>query len=133
MVDSTITDLPDGGVARPDDLFAADRDGQTLRVKLPRGGSLCVLSPFNLSFPLIAAAPYAFAINGLAGLKVASGTMTLTIQINEVDVLGLTNISVTSTRQTVNATGLNAVAIDDEVTAVFSNVSDAVGLQFTMF
>ncbi len=133
MADSTITDLPDGGVARVGDLFPVDRDGQTQKVTLSHMGNLFILSPVNLTIPLVAASSYAFAINGLAGLKVASGSLTLSVEISGVPVTGLSDLSVTSTSQSPDASGLNAFAIDDEVAVVISNVSDAVGLQFTMF
>lgn len=133
MVDKTITDLDDGGTGRPGDLYAVDRSGRTLKVLLPYMVNVYILSPSNLTIPLIAASSYATTISAIAGLKVASGSLTLTVSINGVAVTGLSNLSVTSTAQNPIATALNAVAINARLTIVISNMTNAVGLEFTLY
>ena len=89
-------------------------------------------TPVNVTIPLSAKAAFAFTINQIRGLKTASGTLTLSIQIDGVNVTGLTSIAVTSTAQDVAGTAANAVAINGRVTVVIASVSSPVDLEFTL-
>jgi hypothetical protein len=73
-----------------------------------------------------------YTINRLKNLKTTSGTITASIQINGVDVTGLSGLSVTSTPQSPTASGANLISVDDRVTLVLSSNSSAVGFEFTM-
>lgn len=97
-----------------------------------RMGNFSEKAPVADTIPVVPSSAYAFTILGLLGLKVSSGSLRLSIQINDVDVQGLSNISVTDQAQNINATGANAVAVGDRVTVVISNVLAASLLEFTM-
>ena len=71
-------------------------------------------------------------INELRGLKTTSGTCTISIQINGVNVTGLTNLIVTSTPQNPIASGANIASVGQDVTLVISAVSSPDKLQFTL-
>lgn len=81
---------------------------------------------------LLSSAAYPFTVDGLKGLKVSSGTVTLDIKINGVAVTGLDSLAVTSTPQDVLATALNEVAEGDRVTLELSDASSPTDLEFTM-
>jgi hypothetical protein len=87
--------------------------------------------PTNSTKPLISYALYAFTIDQLFYLKTASGTCTISIQINDVAITGLDAIAVTTTAQNPIATALNSVVVGDRVTIVISNVSGATVLEFS--
>jgi hypothetical protein len=97
-----------------------------------RMGNVFIKQPEAETIPLISSSAYAFTIGGLNGLKVASGSLSLSIQINDVDVEGLADIVVTSTPQDLTATAANEVAEGDRLTLVLAGVSSASGLEFTM-
>ena len=65
-------------------------------------------------------------------LKTDSGTATVSIRINGIDVPGLSNLSVTSTRLTAAASGSNTASIGSEVKIFISNISDPVNLDFSL-
>jgi hypothetical protein len=71
-------------------------------------------------------------INELRGLKTTSGTCTLSIQINGVNVTGLTNLNVNSTPQNPTASGASVASVGQDVTLVISAVSTPNKLQFTL-
>jgi hypothetical protein len=71
-------------------------------------------------------------INELRGLKTTSGTCTISIQIDSVNVTGLTNLSVTSTAQNPTASAANIASVEQDVTLVISAVSSPNKLQFTL-
>lgn len=94
-------------------------------------GNVFITGPINTTIPLMSSAQYAFTLNGLSNLKVSGGTITATIQINGVNVTGLSNLSVTSTPQSPTASAANTVAIGDRVTLVLTSNSSAADLEFT--
>jgi hypothetical protein len=96
-------------------------------------GNLFMQSAANLSVPLVTSAQYPFTITGLNGLKAGSGTITLTIQVNGVNVTGLTALAVNSTVQNpVTSDATAQVAIGDSVVMILFGGTIASNLQFTM-
>lgn len=65
-------------------------------------------------------------------LKTDSGTATVSIQINGINVQGLSNLNVTSTRLTATASGSNTASIGSEVKIFISNISNPVNLDFSL-
>lgn len=64
--------------------------------------------------------------------KLASGTCTLAVKINGVDVTGLAAVAVTSTESTTAATAANSVAVGDTITVVASSISSPADLSFVV-
>lgn len=73
----------------------------------------------------------AWSIGDLA-VKTESGTCDLAIQIDGVDVTGMSSVSVSSTEATATATAANSVAAGETVTIVVSNASSAEDLSITL-
>ena len=73
----------------------------------------------------------AYNITGIS-LKTDSGTATVSIRINGINVQGLSNLNVTSTRLTATASGSNTASIGSEVKIFISNVSNPVNLDFSL-
>lgn len=96
------------------------------------GGTFFYVAPTNITIPLISSARYAFTINGLNNLLTSSGTITAAIQINGVNVTGLSALSVSSIPQSPSASAANSVAIGDRVTLVLSANSSSANMEFTM-
>ncbi len=95
-------------------------------------GNVFIKTPANETIYLIPYAVYGFTINGLFNLSVASGSLTLTVKINGVNVTGLSSLSVTSTPQNPTASAANTVSVGDEVSIVVSAISSPADLKFTM-
>ena len=115
--------------------LADDADAAAQRVTLgvsTIAGSYFDSEPADGTLVLVAKARYAFTINGLYGVETSAGTCSLAVQINGVNVTGLSAVSVTSTPQDVSASAANAVAIGDQVTLIISSTSSAADLAFTM-
>jgi hypothetical protein len=96
------------------------------------GGSFTLATGANITLPLQPSAVRSYRIDGLKALKTLSGTITVTIQINGVNVTGLTNLSVTSTPQSATATANNIVDVDDRVTVVYSSNASALEIELVM-
>lgn len=75
---------------------------------------------------------FAYTINSVQGAATSSGSITLAVKINGVDVTGLSAVSITSTPADTNATAANTVAVGDVVTWVFTSNSAATDLRFNM-
>ena len=73
----------------------------------------------------------AYNITGIS-LKTDSGTATVSIRINGINVQGLSNLNVTSTRLTATASGSNTASIGSEVKIFISNISNPVNLDFSL-
>lgn len=95
-------------------------------------GNYSVATPANGTTTLIKSRRKPFVIGGLYGLATASGSITVSIQINGTPVTGLSGITVTSTPQTVLATAANLVSAGDKVTMVLASNASAAALEFTM-
>ena len=81
---------------------------------------------------LIGYVQYPFRITALNDLKVASGSLTLTVRINGTAVTGMTSLAVTTTPQDVTLTAPNgAAAAGAVVDVVYSAVAAARGLSGT--
>ena len=106
-------------------------DGQAAFSRVP-SGSFDIDPVFDDTFFLIVEEPNGITIDGLSNLRTGAGTVTLTVQINGVDVTGLTGLSVTTTPQSPTASGANTVNIGDEVTLVLSSSSSAEKLRFQL-
>jgi hypothetical protein len=94
-------------------------------------GSVYIASPSNKTIPLFTATR-PFTINQVRGLDLGAGTLTLSIQINGVNVTGLSSLSVTTTDQNLTATAANTGVAGDRVTAVIASATEATDLEFTM-
>lgn len=88
-------------------------------------------SPSNKTYYLRFKAKYSGTINELS-VQTASGTITAAIQINSVNVTGLSSVSVSSTPQTVSATSANTFAAGDTITMVTSSNSSAADLVWSL-
>lgn len=82
----------------------------------------------NKTYFLAAKMPFAGTINSLERQVMTSGSCTLKVQINGVDVTGLTALSATTSDQSSNASGANVFAAGDRVTMVASGNSAALDL-----
>jgi hypothetical protein len=82
-------------------------------------------SPTNKSYILDQYAPFAYTINSLV-VKLVSGTCTAKIQIDGVDVTGISSVSCTSGETTATASAANTVAIGNTITLVISSISTPV-------
>lgn len=85
----------------------------------------------NVTFPLFSSSRAAFTIEGLQNLKTSAGTITAAVQINGVNVTGLSGLAVTSSPANPNASGAKTVAIGDRVTLVLTANAAAADLEFT--
>lgn len=83
-------------------------------------GSINAKSPVNDTIPVMEYAPVALTFGSLKAVKLTSGTLTLTFQINGVPITGLTNLAITSTPQNFTATALNTCAVGDLIEMVIS-------------
>jgi hypothetical protein len=82
--------------------------------------------------PIISSVPKATTVVRLRGLRTAAGTVTLALQINGVSITGVSAVAVTTTPQTVTASGSNAMAVGDRLTQVLTSASGASGLEYTL-
>ena len=94
-------------------------------------GNLFVSAPTDGTLVLTSSARFGYTIASLHNLKTSSGTLTLSIQINGVNVGGLSSLAVTSTPQSPTATSANVVAVGDRVTAVVTGSATPADLEFS--
>lgn len=96
-------------------------------------GSAVIDVPQAKTYCLMPYSTLAVTINSIQGVRVASGSCTLAIQVNGVSVPGLSAVAVTTTPQNLNASTPTAVAVGGEVTAVVTSVAGGTtNLQFAM-
>ncbi len=88
-------------------------------------------SPLIKTYTLDLAVIDARTLNTLA-IKTTSGTCTVSIRIDGVNVTGMNGLAVTSTEQVATATALNTVAIGQTITLVVTATSTPVDLVFTL-
>ena len=96
-------------------------------ISLQDGGSSIAATTYTLE--LFAA--YAYTINQLKIIS-ASGTCTVAVKINGVDVTGISAVAVSSTIATGTATAANTVAIGDKITLVTTSNSALTNLQASL-
>jgi hypothetical protein len=139
--DQTILGNNTGGAAAPVALTAA----QTKSIlSLPSTANTYCINfavPNDAAFGnktqnLFAKVPAGFAgtLVSITGLQTVSGTVTLAVQINNVNVTSLNGLSVTGTPQDVNANSGTpvAVAAGDSIRIVTTSASSDLGLRFTL-
>lgn len=140
MSNKNLSQLPTNATPQETDwLLGASGVSPAVFQKIPVGaiqkistyGSFFATSPTVKNIPLFTATRLT-TINELRGIKTASGTATLSIQINGVNVTGLSNLSITSSSQNFTATGGNIVSVGTRVTVNITAVSSAADLEFTM-
>lgn len=83
------------------------------------------------SYILDLSAAAAYTIISLT-IKTDSGTCTAKVTIDDVDVTGITSISVTSSETTASASGTNTVSSGETVALVISSNSSALDVTFTL-
>jgi Protein of unknown function (DUF2793) len=83
------------------------------------------------TYTIVPSAKFAFTINNIT-ISSVSGTCSVAVQINGVSVTGLSAISVSSTPQTLSASGANSVAIGNAVTMLVSSTSPATDVTFSI-
>lgn len=91
----------------------------------------------NIETPSVQTYPLDFAVlrgyNILAfSASTESGTATVSVRINGVNVAGLNNLSITSTRLTVDVTTANLVSVASRVELIVSAISNPKHLFFTV-
>ena len=96
-------------------------------LSLQDGGSSIAATTYTLELY----AQYAYTINELKIIS-ASGTCTVSVKINGVDVTGISAVSVSSTIATGTATASNTVAIGDKITLVTTSNSALTNLQASL-
>ncbi len=96
-------------------------------LSLQDGGSSIAATTYTLELY----AQYAYTINQLKIIS-ASGTCTVAVKINGVDVTGISAVSVSSTIATANASAANIVAIGDKITLVTTSNSALTNLQASL-
>ena len=97
-------------------------------ITIPFGGFIETVA--DKTYPLFKP-DRAFKIKSLR-VKSDTGTCTWAVQINGVNVTGLSAISVSSTEQLITATAANVVAAGQRVTIVSTANSSAVDVEFTI-
>ncbi len=80
-------------------------------------------APVNDTVPMVTYSPIAATVLELNGVKVASGTLTLELQINGVAVTGLAALAITATPQNFTATAANTIAVGQRAEWVITNAS----------
>lgn len=90
-----------------------------------------IVTPVNKTFTLVLDAKYARTIDALT-VKTASGTCTVNLKIDGVDVTSLSAVAVTSSESTTAASGANSVAAGATVTLTISSVASAADLVFSI-
>jgi hypothetical protein len=96
-------------------------------LSLQDGGSSIAATTYTLELY----AQYAYTINQLKIIS-ASGTCTVAVKINGVDVTGISAVSVSSTIATANASAANTVAVGDKITLVTTSNSALTNLQASL-
>lgn len=120
-------------------LLCTGTDSYSLyRVSTPKTvatyGSTYIELPKVEAVPLFTA-PANTLIKSLLGLKLDEGSLTMSLQIDGVNVTGLTNLSVTTAAQNVNATALNNVAVGARASLNITDISTPIvprQLEFTL-
>lgn len=95
-------------------------------------GQITVPAPVNGTEDVLTYSLFAGTVDGIYGVKTASGTLTLTIKINGTNVTGLTGLSITSTPANYTASGANTFAVGDTITFTFASVSTPVNFATTV-
>lgn len=85
----------------------------------------------NKSYVLDQSAAYAYTINSLI-IDAVSGTCTVKLTIDGVDVTGISAVSVSSTEATGTASGANSVPVGGTVALVISANAAALDVAFTV-
>jgi hypothetical protein len=85
----------------------------------------------NKSYVLDQAAAFAYTVNSLA-IRSASGTCTAKLQIDGVDITGISSVAVGSTETTATASGANAVTAGQTLALVVSGNSGATEVAFSV-
>ncbi len=83
------------------------------------------------TYTLDLACAFAGTINTL-NIKTVSGTCTVALKINGVDVTSISAVSVSSVLSTATASGANTLAAGNTITLVVSSVSTPVDMAFTL-
>ena len=96
-------------------------------LSLQDGGSSIAATTYTLELY----AQYAYTINQLKIIS-ASGTCTVAVKINGVDVTGISAVAVSSTIATANASAANIVAVGDKITLVTTSNSALTNLQASL-
>ena len=96
-------------------------------LSLQDGGSSIAATTYTLELY----AQYAYTINQLKIIS-ASGTCTVAVKINGVDVTGISAVAVSSTIATANASAANTVAVGDKITLVTTSNSALTNLQASL-
>jgi hypothetical protein len=100
-------------------------------VKLVEALTGMIETPSDKTYVIDQSAAYPYTINTLVAAT-ASGTLTGKIQINGVDVTGISALSISSTPATGTASAANSVSVGNKVTLVVSGSSTPADLSFTM-
>lgn len=90
-----------------------------------------ITAPANRSYILDLSAPFGYTINSLV-IQTAAGTATCAVQINAVNVTGLSGLAASTTIGSATATAANTVATGAKVTLVVSGVAGASELAFAL-
>ncbi len=117
--------------------------GVTSAIQTQLTGKAATSQPASRQFTFVGAASngtiaidskawFAYTINGVRGLDLSAGTITVAIQINGTPVTGLSALSATTTAQDATATAANTVAIGDRVTVVLTSNASAADIEFTL-
>lgn len=89
-----------------------------------------ILTPTDTTYTLDQYAEYAYTINRIT-TKMTSGTATMKLQIDGVDVTGCTGIALSSSEVQTTCSAANVVSVGNTVTMVVSSSSTPVGYAFT--
>ena len=108
-------------------VVTADISNFVENLSLQDGGSSIAATTYTLELY----AAYAYTINQLKIIS-ASGTCTVAVKINGVDVTGISAVAVSSTIATGTATAANTVAIGDKITLVTTSNSALTNLQASL-
>ena len=65
-------------------------------------------------------------------VQLDTGTCTVSIQKNGVNVTGMASLSVTTSLQTFTAVALNSIAVNDKITLIITSTVNASGLAFSL-
>jgi hypothetical protein len=85
----------------------------------------------NKTYILDSYAPGGYTIVSMS-IKSSSGTCTANLKINSTSVTSLSAVSVSSSRNTISATGANTVVANDNVNLVITSNSVCLDMEFTI-
>lgn len=102
-------------------------------IEAPGDSSLSgmIETPSVKTYTLIESATRSLTVSSLK-MRLSSGSVTAKLQINGVDITGISSVSATTTQVTATASGANSIAAGARLTLVITSASSAADLSFSV-